>query len=226
MCSSASKFKKMEKAIKQTWATNNHPDIKLIFYTDNEKRLFKKKNPILKGWDLILPCKDGYHNCTEKTLQSFEYMEANYNFEYLFRTNLGSYINFPKILAFLTDKPKNQFYCGIKGTFKKDDEVINFASGSGYFLSKDLIELIVSERYSFNHDLIDDVAVGEFMANHHIDIDLKAKRLSYTDNELEYQEGAETLNTIKNSLLYHVRLRSINRSTDIKRMHLLFNSKF
>jgi len=226
MCSSASKFKKLETTIKKTWASNCHPNIKLIFYKDNGESLFKKKVPILKDTNLILPCKDGYFNCTEKTLQAFEYVSANFNFEYIFRTNLGSFINFHKIVAFLIDKPINKFYCGIIGTYKHDDKSIMYASGSGYFLSNDLVELIVSDRNRFNHNLIDDVALGEFLANHNVGINQEAKRLSYNDNQVEYQIGTETVKTIDDGLLYHVRLRSSNRDRDIERMQILFNSKF
>ena len=226
MCSSAPKFKKLEKAIKHTWGSVLHPEVKLIFYTDNQRTFFRKKVPILKGDDLILPCKDGYLNCTEKTLQAFEFVFANFNFNYVFRTNLGSYVNLGKINAFLSKMPLNDFYSGIIGAYQMGNKTIAYASGSGYFLSKNLIELILSERNAFNHQLIDDVALGAFLADHNIEINQLAKRLSYTDDEVEYQMGAQSVEYIEDDQVYHVRLRSANRNLDIKRMQGLFNSKF
>jgi hypothetical protein len=225
MCSSSSRFKKLENSIKRTWGTYLHDGIKIIFYTDNQKTLFKKKTPQLKGNNLILPCKDGYLNCTEKTLQAFEFVAGNINFEYVFRTNLGSYVNLYKIFDFLTDKPKENFYSGIIGTHKNDDAIINFASGSGYFLSKDMVELVVSGRGLFNHQVIDDVALGEFMANRHIPINKQAIRLSYVNDLVEYHIGDRTVDHIDHNLIYHIRLRSSDRNIDIKKMHELFNSK-
>lgn len=224
MCSSASKYKKLEKAIKGSWASVIPPEIKIIFYVDNQRTLFKKKVPELKGNDLILPCKDGYLNCAEKTLWAFEYVLANFHFEYIFRTNLGSYVNFEKAIDFLKDKPKKEFYSGIIGFEAAHN--INFASGSGFFLSKDLVELLVSNSNLLNRQLIDDVAFGLFMSQNNIVINRQARRLSYTDDIVEYQIGAETVPVIDNQLIYHVRLRSSDRNIDIKRMYSLFDSKF
>jgi len=226
MCSSSPKFKKLEKSIKETWANYSHPGIRVIFYTDNARTIFKKKAPVLKGDNLVLPCQDGYLQCTEKTLQAFEYIAANFNFEYIFRTNLGSYVNLDKMAAFLNDKPKTNFYSGIVGTYTNDGKTIRFASGSGYFLSKDLVDLVVAEREKLDQQVIDDLALGKFMAGHQIPVNEQAIRLSQTNNSEEYQVGCDTVSTVDPAYIYHVRLRSDNRDTDIKRMHNLFNSKF
>lgn len=225
MCSSSRKFKKLERSIKQTWAAKTHPDIKIIFYTDNQRNLIRKKSPHLKGNDLILPCKDGYLNCTEKTLQAFEYVSENYHFDYIFRTNLGSYVYLDRIIAFLADKPKTNFYSGIEGCFKKGDTIIKFASGSGYFLSKDLVDLIVLKKNSISRLIIDDVSLGEFMTGEGITIDSRAVRLSYTNDELVYQIGNKTVDQIDLKRVYHVRLRSDDRNIDIERMKILHHQK-
>lgn len=226
MCSSSRHFKKLENAIKQTWGSNTHPDIKIIFYTDNQRRLFRKKTPVLKGADLVLPCKDGYINCTEKTLQAFKVVASNFDFDYIFRTNLGSYVSLNKIIAFLNGKPATSFYAGIIGVYKSNNEVIKFASGSGFFLSKDIVQLIISKSTEVDHAIIDDLAFGKFMAAQHININPQATRLSYTDAGTEFQIGAETVSYIDDHLLYHVRLRSADRQSDVNRMHSLFKLNF
>jgi hypothetical protein len=226
MCSSSYKYKKLEKAIKKTWATNTCSNVKTIFYTDNQRRLFKSRKPVFKDPNLILPCKDGYIECTEKTLQAFEYITSNYEFEYIFRTNLGSYLNIDKILLFLVNKPVTKFYSGIIGQAEYEGKPIPFASGSGFFLSQDLVKFIVANRTSLNTTVIDDLALGLFMYNNNILLDTNARRLSYTDDTIEYQSGQETVDHLDDSLLYHVRLRSANRTIDIDRMRTLFNSNF
>ena len=35
-----------------------------------------------------------------------------------------------------------------------------FASGSGYFISKDLIKIVITNKNKWKHGLIDDVALG------------------------------------------------------------------
>lgn len=226
MCSSSYRYRKLEYAIKETWANNVNPDVKIIFYTDNQRRLFKRGKAVFKDPDLILPCKDGYTECTEKTLQAFEYIASNFEFEYIFRTNLGSYVNLPKILFFLSDKPVTKFYSGIIGQAEYGGISFPFASGSGFFLSQDLVKFIVTNRNDLNNEVIDDVALGLFMHKNSIPLDTHARRLSYTDDTREYQTGKETVDYLDDSLLYHIRLRSTNRAVDIDRMRTLFNSNF
>ncbi|MCR8560189.1 hypothetical protein KXD93_21230 [Mucilaginibacter sp. BJC16-A38] len=176
----------------------------------------------MTGDDLVLPCRDGYINCTEKTLQAFSYITANFTFDYIFRTNLGSFVYPEKILKFLKDKPNNCFYCGIPGLFQTDGLSIRFASGSGFFLSKDLVELIVSKRAIVDHDIIDDVAIGKFLGGENIGIDNSAIRLSYTGSGKEFQVGDQAVNIIDGEQVYHIRLRSDDRNIDIRRMQELF----
>lgn len=222
MCSSSRKYKSLEKSIKKTWATNLPPTVKIIFYVDNQRSLFKKKQPVLEGWNLTLPCKDGYDKCTEKTLMAFKYVSDNFKFDYIFRTNLGSYVNPKKIIDFLDNKPLRKFYCGIIGFSHEYN--IHFASGSGFFLSEDLVKFLNLNSDVINHQLIDDIAI--FLANNNIVINRQARRLSYVDDVTEYQVGSETVPLIEDNAIYHVRLRSSDREIDIKRMISLFNSNF
>lgn len=222
MCSSAHKFKKLELEIKRTWGSVNQPGVKVLFYVDNQRSLFKKKAAVLKGNDLILPCGDGYIQCTKKTVQAFSYVLEHFNFDYIFRTNLGSYIYQDRILNFLADKPTDRFYAGILGLAKVGSLEVVFASGSGFFLSRDLVSLIVSKQEVIDYAIIDDVAIGRFLQEENIKIDNCAIRLSYTSAGRELQEGSNTIQTIDSDRIYHIRLRSDDRNIDIRRMHQLF----
>ena len=44
-----------------------------------------------------------------------------------------------------------------------------FASGAGYFLSRDLVQLIVDRQEEWDHGLPDDVAVAELLRRHGVD---------------------------------------------------------
>lgn len=226
MCSSSAKYRRLERAIKRTWASVTQPGVKIIFYTDNQRRLFKNKTAVMRGDDLVLPCNDGYLACIEKTVQAFEYVSANYQFQYIFRTNLGSYISQKNMLRFLEDMPETQFYAGIIGDAKYKDKPYRFASGSGYFLSADLVKLVAENRNEVPADEIDDVALGVFMNDHNTPVNDKAIRLNYTNDEKVYQTGDETVEHICDDRIYHVRLRSDDRKLDIKRMQALHNLKF
>jgi len=224
MCSSDPNYKKLENSIKETWFNIKNNDVEIIFYSDNEKVENKKEFPILIDNDLILPINDGLFNLGFKTIKAFEWVNDNYNYDYIYRSNLGAYVDSNNIIKFLDNKSKDKFYCGIIG---KDSyylgREITFASGSGYFLSKDLVEIVINNKHMWKHNVIDDVALGELLSNFSIKVDKSAMRLNYCDDKVFYQIGDENVDYIDISDLYHIRLRSNSRDLDIMKMNDLYD---
>lgn len=220
MCSSTStSYKMLENSIKETWFNHRNEDVDIIFYSDNESQQDKKDYAVLQGNDLILPCNDGLFNCGVKTILALDWVNKNYDYEYIYRSNLGAYVNIKNILNFLSDKPKNKFYCGIIGVdnFYLGRDV-RFVSGSGYFLSKDLVELVLNNANLWDHRAIDDVALGDFMSKFNIDINESGKRMNICSDEIYYQIGIEYVDSIPNNEIYHFRLRSNDRNQDLMNM--------
>ena len=226
MCSSDPNYKKLENAIKETWFNIKNDDVEIIFYSDNEKIENKSEYPILIGNDLILPCGDGFFNLGHKTIKAFEWVDKNYNYDYIYRSNLGAYVDTNNLIKFIEGKSKDKFYCGIEGkdSYYLGREVI-FASGSGYFLSKDLAEIVINNKHIWNHNIIDDVALGELLSKFSINVDKSAMRLNYCGDKVFYQIGDGDVDHIDHSKLYHIRLRSDSREDDIKRMFELYREK-
>lgn len=143
----------LEKTIRQTWGNNTTSSVEIIYYYGNgdENKLvgdkFYSKTP------------EGLYNIGYKTLNLFEYLINNYDFDYIFRTNSSSYINIEKLLNFITNKPKENFYSGVIGNSKGT----KFASGSGYFLSKDVVKIVIDNKHEWDHKLIDDVSLGKLL---------------------------------------------------------------
>ena len=220
MCSSTLPvYDNLKNGIKETWFNDRNDDVEIIFYSDNVNYSNKSYYPVLEGNDLILPCDDGVHNCGVKTIMALDWVSENYEFDYIYRSNLGAYINVKNLLSFLSDKPKDKFYCGIIGV----DEFylgrpVRFASGSGYFLSKDLVDLVSNNKDSWNHRAIDDVALGDFMERFNINVNESARRINLCSGEVFYNIGNKKVDTIPDSELYHFRLRSDNRDEDLKNM--------
>jgi len=111
-----------------------------------------------------------------KTIQSMETLlpQIKTEFDYVLRTNLSSFYAFDRLLEFLETLPRENVYCGTCY-----GEVPNGASGSGYILSSDMVELLVDNKNYFYNQLIpDDVLVANFFksrnipARHHERIDL------------------------------------------------------
>lgn len=143
-----------------------------------------------------------------KTIMALEYLYPRFNeFDYLFRTNLSSFIIFPRLLKFIGTLPTTQCYCGIPldpcG-----------ASGAGFFLSMDLAALTVEgkEYHLSCNNCIDDVTIGAFLQREHQIPIIPAPRIDFC--------CIETWNRYKDNIPeaeFHVRCKNFTeefRTTD------------
>jgi hypothetical protein len=138
------------RAAEATWASVPVPDVEVIFY-------FGGGGPRMARRHLTLPVPDDFPHIGEKTLACFDYVLENREFDLVFRTNCSSYVDLMNLSRYVGEHAQARgFYAGTPSTH----DGISFASGSGYFLSRDLVELVVRERDSWNHALLDDVALG------------------------------------------------------------------
>lgn len=139
----------LENCIRETWANHNLDNVKVFFYHGGDKER-------LEGDKIITEYPEGLSNIGYKTIRAFEILLKNNDFDYIFRTNSSSYVNIKKLVNYLDDKPLHNFYHGKIAYY--DD--VEFASGCGYFLSKDVVKKIVENKNEFNHQIIDDVAIA------------------------------------------------------------------
>jgi hypothetical protein len=94
-----------------------------------------------------------------KTISAFKCALETLEFDFLFRINTSSYLNVEKMRESLATVEPRNYYAGLKGIHRGQI----FASGCGYILSRDLVELVVDNYKSWNHLQIDDVALGELL---------------------------------------------------------------
>lgn len=191
----------LEKTIRETWASENHEDVEVIYYygDSNEIKLI--------GDRLFLDSPEGLMNIGHKTLKMYEYILENFTFDYIFRTNSSSYVNIEKLKEFISDKPKEKFYSGVIGTFNGG---LKYASGSGYFISKDLVNVVILNKGDWDHRIIDDVSLGKLMGGMNITI-YEGRRYDIPYN---YTYDPEMINH------YHYRLKTISmdRNGDVMKM--------
>lgn len=182
------------KAIQSTWGRYRSDYFKIIYYY-GYRNGHPKPEPgkVLQiGDDIICGCEEGVHEICQKTLMAYEYVYSKFEFDYTFRCCCGSYVVRDELMKFIEDKPAEGFYCGARGG--SDD--VPFASGSGYFLSRDLVgevvrnkERILKYPYPGYHD---DVAIGKFMQEIGVVIDPTARR-------------EDSSNIVPDQYHYHVR---------------------
>lgn len=123
-----------------------------------------RKIPLLasqQGKTIKIEIPDRYFLIGLKTLAAFIYALENFDFDFVYRTNISSYVEIERLFEFGKNLPSGDVY---SGPFANHEE-ITFASGSGYFLSRSLIEKVIESRNDWNHLEIDDVALGQLTSN-------------------------------------------------------------
>jgi hypothetical protein len=156
------------RTIKRTWASVQVTGIETLFY-------FGGRALKVKTRDLDLPVPDDLPHVGQKTLACFEYVLANRDFDLIFRTNCSSYVDLPNLHEFVRSHGlTRRFYSGTV----QDHGSVAFASGSGYFLSRDLVELAVEHKSEWDHSQLDDVALGDLMERNGVQV-MPAPRTDY-----------------------------------------------
>jgi hypothetical protein len=163
---------------------------------------------VFNGSDtLYVKCKESWDTCWEKTLMAFCYfMPFVDKYDFIYRTNLSSFIHFGRYLRFCGGLPASGVYSGFIG---KHGEVV-YASGSGFTLSIDMFKKVVEAGTNQKKLVQDDVTVGAILNKDNL---TSAKRINWSDIML--------LDT--DLELFHVRLKSENRNLDINRYNQLID---
>ena len=186
----------LENAIRSTWGLNVNDGIEIIYYYGDSNKTFMESDK------LYTDTEEGVLNVGYKTIKMFNYCYNNFSFDYIFRTNSSSYVNTKELLNFIKNKPLENFYSGIIGSHRG----VNFASGSGYFISRDLVQAVISSQKEWDHSFIDDVSLGKLIHEKNIKI--------YQGERLD----CWTISQFKGGY-YHYRLKNPkNRSTEVPLM--------
>jgi hypothetical protein len=156
-----------------------------------------------------------------KTIKGLEMLNDIIDYDFVLRTNLSSYIDKKMIYDYLLDKPRSKYYSGCVGIENRDIfgnivKEITYASGSGFILSKDLVEFLIDHKNEIeNNRFIDDAAIGKLLNEYEIYPEsLHRVDLINTDFDME---------SIKDGYFY--RMKSINRDFDIKNMYKIHKNK-
>jgi hypothetical protein len=201
-------YQMLEQSIRDTRAKNIPEDVKVIFcYSKNSAKTFLIDDKLFcnSGTETLI-------NIGYKTIKAFEFINENFEYNYVFRTNLSSYIDI-NLLREKADSYNYSANCLIYSGVIGDYEGINYCSGSGYFLSKPLVHYIIESQSEWNHWYIDDVALGKLITS--LVQPVSGQRWDIVDDShlipLEY---------------YHYRVKNASdRSIDIVRMHKIHQLK-
>lgn len=214
----------LETACKSTWLDYDNQDIDHLFYFGSNKNQFKDHELYVKCHNQNSKKESnvfvGEHPIIiEKTIKMFDFILRNYNFDFIFRTNLSSYVDLTSLLDYTKNIELNNCYMGYIG----EHENITFASGAGILLTRDMVELLVVKQDMINNSLIDDVAFAKFF----YDLNIYPKPLPRFTFPLYTNQDDYFLNKVKNSNHFHFRVKSNDptRKKDCNRLELIHKLK-
>lgn len=175
---------------------NTHPKIKAFFIKGNmninENIVLDQKNDTIN-----VKCQESrIPGILIKTIESFKYIYNNYNFKYIFRTNLSSFVDLNKLYKWAINNSIN--YSAIIGSCRG----IKFGSGSGFFLSKECVNYLITKDNIDYNKYIDDVAIG----------DMLIPKYSITPNKrtdfVDFDTKKITNDEIKKNDVFHFRCKN------------------
>lgn len=195
---------------------------KILIFSLNtilKKRNFFKAKVDLNSREILTNVPDLYSLIGAKTIDAFDASIRELDFDYIFRTNVSSYLDLKGLQRFVAAKPRNSFYAGAIG----NHEGIDFASGCGYFISRDLVIKVLSNRELWDHNYIDDVSLGKLLTQD-LNIDIQeVKRVDLNSTGLDMDR------IIDNSLsTFHYRCKATNPDVTIqimKSLHKLLKNR-
>jgi hypothetical protein len=116
---------------------------------------------------LIIKSSFGWESILENTLAGFNWASKSQSqFDYVIRTNVSSYWDLENTQLLLESLPVRNLYAG----HALNHLGTNFIAGDGIILSKDLVELISDKIPEINANVIDDVAIGRFLAGQNVNV--------------------------------------------------------
>ena len=154
---------------------------------------------------IYIKTEETYKNIPYKSKKAFEFFKETINdYDYIFRTNISSFIDFKKYKRWLNRLPKHSVY---NGSINWSGPII-YASGCGFTCSPDVIKLFIEAEYDDTY--MDDVYFGKICMENSIQVSsapLNSITVDSMLNELSLFNSFDCA--------FHFRLKSNNREDDI-----------
>jgi hypothetical protein len=164
---------------------------------------------------LMVRSEESLDTCYEKMLLAFDFFRPVLRqYTFIFRTNLSSFVVFPKYIEYLKTAPTTAF-CSAQ----IDEDTITFPAGAGFTITPDLVERLVIERpLKF---IQDDVTLGKALHSWGVTI-TPVERVN-----IYYQSEEHLVEKAANSKHYHYRLKSnTDRNRDLMLQDRLFELQY
>tara|TARA_R100000008_G_C3583357_1_gene170250 strand:+ start:1817 stop:2551 length:735 start_codon:yes stop_codon:yes gene_type:complete len=222
-----SSYGAMVEACKKTWHKNIPDNFNIFSVFADSYDLFSVKDKIKPNEykvvdnDIIVNINESRDNLLKKTILGLEFLLNNYEFDYVFRPNCGSYINLNNLNKYLKDKPLKKYYDGPKNCLDWYKN-IPYSSGSCMIFSRDVAELLVNDKDNMEYRCIDDTTIAIHLHKNNISLYTeKSWRPSGTDPFRLLMNTVEELDENFNKDTYHYYFRHTLNPNLIYRCHEL-----
>lgn len=147
---------------KSTWATE---DISHVFWL----RGGGASRFELIDRDLFVPCQELYGNILKKTLLGISWLVDNMDFDFVFRTNVSTYVDTKKLTEFIYEnKLTSDSVSGYVEVMKKERNNGSFSkegflSGTGILLGKNIALELIRHGETLEDSAPDDVTISRYL---------------------------------------------------------------
>jgi len=201
--------------MQNTWKKymNLHTNIKSFFikgdpHLEQDVILNESENTIyVKSGENYIP------GILEKTIKSMEFIQTHYEYDYIFRTNLSSFIDLYKFYEFVhLESTQSIHYGGIILT--PADIKFGYISGAGILFSQITTEYILNHQQELDYSIIDDVAIGKLL--------IPKFQIDFI-NRIELESVPDCIiKPIKESPVFHFRCKTTNHFNTANIMNHLY----
>lgn len=166
------RYNNVTKALKET-CYSNIPDSFEVFYLYNVERRTKG----IDGNNFYENYKETVSNMIHKTISFFEYCYENLEFDYIFRTNTGSYIDLELLEKYIKSRNINHNQIVAKTGWHESGL---FVSGAGYLLTRSLVEYVVKNKHNMKliedtyctGSVLDDLTISRMFFNSNLKVEV------------------------------------------------------
>ena len=197
-------------------------------YNDNNTEEYELIDDILniKGTETYVP------GILEKTIKAFQFVNNNYKFDYIVRSNISTIINFDLLCQQLETNPIE--YGGKKlvlwmidipsGITNFEHFGTEYAAGTSIILSKNTVNEIINNKDKLLYNIIDDVSLKLL-----IDKELNHIKQNYIDENKYFfvpnvnDNSTKLIELIKNKNYIFYRNRQGDRKVDLFQMRIIID---
>lgn len=125
-------------------------NIKFFFVEFKDNDCIIDNNIYIKGVESINP------GMIIKTCKAIDWINNNYDYDFLLRTNLSTFLNLNAIFKFIECLPKDNIYAGFSFS--------GFVTGTGIFMAKPTTQILIDNYQNFNiNNIHEDVLISQCM---------------------------------------------------------------